>query len=956
MMKKQFYSRAGRIGCLLLAVIFAVSSPATAAVSAEATKKDETVYVNLSATGQVQNITVSDWLHTDSNVVRLPDKSNLENIKNVKSSVQPEKIGDNLTWVLNSDGENGADIYYQGTTSKPTPLEVNVSYELNGKTVTPEEIAGKSGKVKITVSLKNTDAHTVQVNGKDVVMYTPMTAVVTANLPSDTFRNVSVSKGKVISDGNNQFVTFLCMPGLSESLDLKNCGVKGLDTLDLPESLEITADATNFTLGSIAVVATPELPNEDDFDSDGSLDDLRDDLDKLSQMQDNIEKADPDKEIRSLFTNPDRTAAARLIVDDVFDFYDLDTAALDIMPKYVTDENISLYDRVTSDIDKADLKYVLDNEIIRGLNDRLTDENIEKAKILLADYDEIETFQIGKLDRVIHVLDNYDKNYDRLDDALTQAKHIIHRLDDEDFDTLAALSNSDVQDALADTLESMSELNEAMTSLGLSQSSISLESEDVEALLQSVLSREFTNIISQRVESQADENGNISVGNLLELTSTLPSDAMQSTTSSAVMAQLADSFLEHNPDAVISASDLGNIQPNENVTAEVLQTIASAATALADDNGNIRLLNLFEQMSSLRANIQSDLIQQMMPHILAENQDAVIPVSDVETVLGNMLESLSDEKRTAMISQFAENLSPALTTSLNGLLSNSAELQESLEDELGDDYTSQLTSTLDNMGHLKGYFDDLQDDLDDLDEDELSELEDDFDDAKDLLLNKDDMDYMITWAKKLRDMKTDMDNNKENISILRDLIDLNDDPKIKNFRSMIPDLFADWDDSRPILDAIKAELDEPAINASLHKMPQTSAVLTKMEDDIRNHRDIMEIFRLTTQPDTVSLFNDTFTKLDEFIEEGTTDNMTAIMDKKDAYLDLSDQYKIFTEAADGAETRVKFVYKTAEIEEPESDETPVVETVADSETSGSGVWGWIRSVWNKAANTISHLF
>jgi hypothetical protein len=69
----------------------------------------------------------------------------------------------------------------------------------------------------------------------------------------------------------------------------------------LPESLEITADATNFTLGSIAVVATPELPNEDDFDSDGSLDDLRDDLDKLSQMQDNIEKADPDKEIRSPF-------------------------------------------------------------------------------------------------------------------------------------------------------------------------------------------------------------------------------------------------------------------------------------------------------------------------------------------------------------------------------------------------------------------------------------------------------------------------------------------------------------------------------------------------------------------------------------------------------------------------------------------------------------------------------
>jgi seryl-tRNA synthetase len=134
---------------------------------------------------------------------------------------------------------------------------------------------------------------------------------------------------------------------------------------------------------------------------------------------------------------------------------------------------------------------------------------------LLADYDEIETFQIGKLDRVIHVLDNYDKNYDRLDDALTQAKHIIHRLDDEDFDTLAALSDSDVQDSLADTLESMSELNEAMASLGLSQSSISLEKEDVEALLQSVLSRNFPNLIAESVESKADEDGNISVSNLM---------------------------------------------------------------------------------------------------------------------------------------------------------------------------------------------------------------------------------------------------------------------------------------------------------------------------------------------------------------------------------------------------------------------------------------------------------
>jgi hypothetical protein len=282
---------------------------------------------------------------------------------------------------------------------------------------------------------------------------------------------------------------------------------------------------------------------------------------------------------------------------------------------------------------------------------------------------------------------------------------------------------------------------------------------------------------------------------------------------------LADSFVKSNPDAVISASDLNNIQPIENVSTEVLNAISSAAEALTDDNGTINLAELFNTIKGvgLQESTQLDLTQRMMPYILAENPDAVIPVSEVRTALEALVGTLSDEERAAIISPLAEKLSSTLTNPLNDLLSNSADLQDSLEDELGSDYTSKLTAALANIGHIKGYIDDLQDDLDDLDEDELSDLEDDFDDAKDLLLDKDDMDYLITWAKKLRDMKTDMDDNKDNISILRDLIDLNDDPKIKNFRSMIPDLLADWDDSRPILDAIKAELDEPTVNASLHK-------------------------------------------------------------------------------------------------------------------------------------------
>jgi hypothetical protein len=139
-------------------------------------------------------------------------------------------------------------------------------------------------------------------------------------------------------------------------------------------------------------------------------------------------------------------------------------------------------------------------------------------------------------------------------------------------------------------------------------------------------------------------------------------------------------------------------------------------------------------------------------------------------------------------------------------------------------------------------------------------------------------------------------------------------------------------------------------------MPQTTKVLTRMENDIRSNRKIMDIFRLTTQPKTVSLFTDTFGKLDEFTEKGTTDNMTTLMDKKDAFTDLSDQYKIFTEAADGAETSVKFVYKTAEIKEPEKVEAKPIQNAGKSSGSNSGFWGWVRSAWESAASTISHLF
>ena len=941
-MKHKTSSRALRLSCLLLALVFTASFPAAAAAGGESTRKDETVYVNLDSSGNPLGTTVSDWLHSDSGAAQIADRSNLTDIRNVKSSEQPVRRGDSLTWAPSS----GDDIYYEGKTSARPPLAVSVAYTLDGKSVSPQEIAGKSGRVQIRIAVRNTAAQEVTAGGKRVTMYTPMTAVVAAALPSETFRNVTVSDGKTISDGSNQFVVFLAMPGLSESLGLKNCGVEGFDSLDLPEEFTITADAAGFEMGPIGIAATPELPKEEDLGKGGNLDSLKTDLDKLRAMQDNIELADPKRETRSLFTNPDRTAAARLLIDDVFDFYSLDTAAIDILPRYVTDKNISLYDRVTSDLDKADLKYLLDNKIIRGLNDRMTDENTEKAKALLSDYDELQTLSMGKVDRALKVMNRYDRDYDHLDGIFKDARHVLNRLDKDDAGTLDALASSEVRNALSDTLESMN----ALASSGLVSPSFRLTQDNVKALMESVLA-DHPDLMEDALEGQfsgmADENGLIAASDLTDL---LESSGLTREQQAAAAKRMTDAVTGGSSGAVVPVKDV------QNVLAPVLGGLpadrqAAAAQALAgmtDQNGNVKVRDLPALASRLGLAPDEALIGGLTPHVL-------LPEDEAETLTERLLDDPGI--KTALLGGMMDSSAiSGLTSSLNDLLSGSAQLDSGLKKKLGSRYTDKLTDALSHMGGLKSSLDDLQDDLDDLDEEDEEDLEDDFDDAEDLLLDKDGMDYLIGWANRLKTMKSDMDGSGENISVLRDLLTLNDDPKIKNFRRLYPTLQADLDETRPILDSIKEQLDRPDVNASFHKLPQTTATLLDAERDIRNNRAIMDIFRLTTQPKTVSLFQDTFGTLDEFTQKDTADKITGLLDRKDAYVALSDRYGIFTEAAGGAETSVKFVYKTAEIKKPEAPKASPAQNAQASGEGDSGFWGWIRSAWNRAANTISRLF
>ena len=241
--------------------------------------KEETVYVNADATGNSDEVTVSDWLKNSGSVSgNLTDESILKEIKNVKGDETFTENGDQLTW--NTARE---DIYYQGTTDKELPVSVKLTYFLDGKEVKPDELKGKSGHLKIQVQYTNNEKKTVTVDGKEEEVYTPFIMMTGMILPNETFSNVTIDNGKVISDGSRNIVVGFGMPGLKDSLDLDEETTKEAEDkgVTIPENFEMEADVTDFTMSSTFTVALTDLLDDMDMDNIIDVDSLKDSLNEL---------------------------------------------------------------------------------------------------------------------------------------------------------------------------------------------------------------------------------------------------------------------------------------------------------------------------------------------------------------------------------------------------------------------------------------------------------------------------------------------------------------------------------------------------------------------------------------------------------------------------------------------------------------------------------------------------
>ena len=258
---------------VLLCTMFAYTTPVFAFT------KDETVYSKIDSNGNNYNTIVNDHIINDEQEQLINDISDLLNIKNVNGDEEFSQDGNNLVWHAEE-----SDIYYQGESQKEWPIECNVKYELDENEITASELVGKNGKVKITIEYINKDAHTVNINGKDQTLYTPFVVVCGTIIDNNNNRNIEIINGKTIDDGSKTTVIGISLPGMQESLNISK------DKIDIPNTIEITMDSSDFELNNIVTYVTPKVIEESDIELFEKIDEIYEQVDTLQSSSKQIEE------------------------------------------------------------------------------------------------------------------------------------------------------------------------------------------------------------------------------------------------------------------------------------------------------------------------------------------------------------------------------------------------------------------------------------------------------------------------------------------------------------------------------------------------------------------------------------------------------------------------------------------------------------------------------------------
>ena len=240
--------------------------------------KSETVYAVMNGDGSIKSTTVSEHLYSASGLANVTDKTTLTDIQNTESDAEFTQNGEELVW-----NTNDTDVYYKGNTDKALPIDVKVTYALDGQEAALEDIIGKSGHLTVTVNLKNNETGTVNVNGKDRTIVTPLITAVGVILGGDA-SNVTAEHGMIESAAKSSVAAFVTLPGVKDSLSgLLPDEVDSIEDY-LQDTVTVEADVEDFTCPQVMVAcatSTAALGTDNVFDL-SSINDLTDGINQLN--------------------------------------------------------------------------------------------------------------------------------------------------------------------------------------------------------------------------------------------------------------------------------------------------------------------------------------------------------------------------------------------------------------------------------------------------------------------------------------------------------------------------------------------------------------------------------------------------------------------------------------------------------------------------------------------------
>lgn len=417
--------------------------------AAKGVKKSETVYVNLSPDGKAVSTTVTDWLHTDTAETYIDDLSDLKNIVNVKSDVQPVKNSDGtIRWNMQT-----TDLYYRGDTDRKLPVNFKISYYLDGKEMSPDEIAGKGGQVKIVITMNNESCKEVTVGGKKTKIYTPFICAGGMIFDENSFSAVNVENGKTIGDGTKEITLLVGTPGLKESLNLSDELLKQLGDFDFTSTYTITAETEKFELSNMifAVIPLSAVISEINNTLPGTVSDLKVQLGKIQAVIDKLNGMNVTELLGNLFSNPEKLTNLTASLGKAVQVYNDNKALLDALEKYMTDENVAAIKKLVDDTDNLDL-----DKAIELLSNPILRKFFKELPTLSEDMKKVSPMLNGLSEDLADP--EVQKAVEKLPETLNTLKELKQALD----------SNEELLEALGETLndKTVSELQSVMESLG----------------------------------------------------------------------------------------------------------------------------------------------------------------------------------------------------------------------------------------------------------------------------------------------------------------------------------------------------------------------------------------------------------------------------------------------------------------------------------------------------------